>query len=444
MGDVVGVRGPFGTDWGLASLDGVDVVVVAGGIGLAPLRGAMRYLAENKSPERTVALRVGARLPDQIVFPDEIARWGEMGIDVAVTVDVADAGWTGHVGVVTQILAELPFDGAGAVALVCGPEIMMRFSARSLIDLGVTPENIRVSLERNMQCGIAMCGHCQLGPYLLCRDGPVVPYASARGGADHRERTMTSRPTLAVWKFASCDGCQLGILDCEDELLQLAQAVQIASFTEMTSAVIEGPYDVSLVEGSITTPDDADRILAVRAASGLLVTIGACATAGGIQALRNYANVGEYTSTVYAHPEYISTLAESSPISSYVPVDFELRGCPINRLQLIEVVTALLAGRRPVIPGYSVCEECKTAGNLCVLVAHGTPCLGPVNTRRLRRPLPGGEPRLLRLLRPGEHDEHRVAFEAARRSRPVRAGGVADVPDLQLRRDRVRKGESRA
>jgi len=177
VGDIVGVRGPFGTDWGLASLDAVDVVVVAGGIGLAPLRGAMRYLAENKSPERTVALRVGARLPDQIVFPDEIARWGEMGIDVAVTVDVADAGWTGHVGVVTQILAELPFDGEGAVALVCGPEIMMRFSARSLIDLGVAPENIRVSLERNMQCGIAMCGHCQLGPYLLCRDGPVVPYA---------------------------------------------------------------------------------------------------------------------------------------------------------------------------------------------------------------------------------------------------------------------------
>jgi coenzyme F420-reducing hydrogenase gamma subunit len=189
---------------------------------------------------------------------------------------------------------------------------------------------------------------------------------------------MTSRPTLAVWKFASCDGCQLSILDCEDELLQLVGAVQIASFTEMTSAVVDGPYDVSLVEGSITTPDDAERILAVRAASGLLVTIGACATAGGIQALRNYASVGEYTSTVYAHPEYISTLAESSPISAYVKVDLELRGCPINRLQLIEVVTALLAGRRPVIPGYSVCEECKTRGNLCVLVAHGTPCLGPV------------------------------------------------------------------
>jgi len=177
IGEVVGVRGPFGTDWGLESLEALDVVVVVGGIGLAPLRGAMRYLAENKSPSRRVALRVGARLPDQIVFPGEIARWKEMGIDVEVTVDVADSGWTGHVGVVTQILHELPFDGASAVALVCGPEIMMRFSARSLIDLGVRPENIRVSLERNMQCGIALCGHCQLGPYLLCRDGPVVPYA---------------------------------------------------------------------------------------------------------------------------------------------------------------------------------------------------------------------------------------------------------------------------
>jgi len=177
VGDIVGVRGPFGTDWGLESLDGVDVVVVVGGVGLAPLRGAMRYLAEHKSPKRAVALRVGARLPDQIVFPEEMERWREMGVDVEVTVDVADAGWTGNVGVVTQILAELPFDGAGAIALVCGPEIMMRFSARSLVDLGVAPENIRVSLERNMQCGIAMCGHCQLGPYLLCRDGPVVPYA---------------------------------------------------------------------------------------------------------------------------------------------------------------------------------------------------------------------------------------------------------------------------
>jgi len=185
-------------------------------------------------------------------------------------------------------------------------------------------------------------------------------------------------PTLAVWKFASCDGCQLSILDLEDDLFSLASDMKIASFTEMSSAVIEGPYDVSLIEGSITTKADAERILAVRAASKRLVTIGACATAGGIQALRNYADVGEYTSAVYAHPDYIDTLTTSRPISALVPVDFELHGCPINRYQLVEVITAQLSGRRPVIAGYSVCEECKSRGNLCVLVAHGTPCLGPV------------------------------------------------------------------
>ena len=187
-----------------------------------------------------------------------------------------------------------------------------------------------------------------------------------------------SRPTVAVWKFASCDGCQLGILDLEEDLFALVADVEIASFNEMSSAVIAGPYDLSLVEGSITTAADADRISAVRAVSHRLVTIGACATAGGIQALRNYAQIGEFTSAVYAHPEYIETLAESRPISAFVPVDFELHGCPIDRHQLVEVIAAQLAGRRPVIPGYSVCEECKARGNLCVLVAHGTPCLGPV------------------------------------------------------------------
>jgi coenzyme F420-reducing hydrogenase gamma subunit len=191
--------------------------------------------------------------------------------------------------------------------------------------------------------------------------------------------TVVSRPTLAVWKFASCDGCQLSLLDCEDELLAVVGAVQIAHFTELSRAVQEGPFDVSLVEGSITTADDIERIRAIRQASSLLVTIGACATSGGIQALRNYADVGEYTATVYAHPEYISTLAKSTPISEHVPVDFELRGCPIDRHQLLEVITACLTGRRPVIPGHSVCQECKGRGTVCVLVAHGTPCLGPVS-----------------------------------------------------------------
>ena len=187
-----------------------------------------------------------------------------------------------------------------------------------------------------------------------------------------------ARPKLAVWKFASCDGCQLTLLDLEDELLALAGAVELAEFREATSGVVEGPYDLSLVEGSITTPHDAARIQEVRRASKALVTIGACATAGGVQALRNFADVREFVAAVYASPEYISTLETSTPIAAHVPVDFELHGCPIDKRQLLEVVTAFLHGRRPGIPSTSVCFECKRRGNVCVTVAHGTPCLGPV------------------------------------------------------------------
>ncbi|MEW1908087.1 oxidoreductase [Kitasatospora sp. NPDC085895] len=197
------------------------------------------------------------------------------------------------------------------------------------------------------------------------------------------------RPTLAVWKFASCDGCQLTLLDCEDELLPLAGRVSISHFLEMSSAEgtgsrgpagLEGagPYDLSLVEGSITTDEDARRIRRIRAVSRRLVTIGACATAGGVQALRNFADVAEFRSAVYARPEYIATLGTSTPISAHVPVDFELRGCPIDRRQLIEVITAYLVGRKPGVPAHSVCYECKIRGTTCVTVAHGTPCLGPV------------------------------------------------------------------
>jgi coenzyme F420-reducing hydrogenase alpha subunit/coenzyme F420-reducing hydrogenase gamma subunit len=187
-----------------------------------------------------------------------------------------------------------------------------------------------------------------------------------------------SKPTLAVWKFASCDGCQLTLLDCEDELLDFSQTVSIAYFLEASSAMRPGPYDISLVEGSITTQADAERIRDIRAQSRRLVTIGACATAGGIQALRNFGDVAEFASVVYASPQYIGTLATSTPISAHVPVDFELRGCPIDRRQLLEVITALLAGRKPDIPDTSVCTECKRRGLTCVMVAHGTPCLGPV------------------------------------------------------------------
>jgi coenzyme F420-reducing hydrogenase gamma subunit len=186
------------------------------------------------------------------------------------------------------------------------------------------------------------------------------------------------KPRLAVWKFASCDGCQLSLLDCEDELLGVAGAVEVAYFLEASSAAVEGPYDLSLVEGSVTTEHDAERIREVRRVSRNLVTIGACATAGGVQALRNFANVRDFLSVVYASPEYVSTLDTSTPISAHVKVDFELHGCPINKRQLLDVITSFLHGRRPNIASTSVCTECKRRGNVCVMVAHGTPCLGPV------------------------------------------------------------------
>jgi len=186
------------------------------------------------------------------------------------------------------------------------------------------------------------------------------------------------RPKLAVWKFASCDGCQLSLLDCEDELLTVAGELEIANFPEASCAVVNGPYDLSLVEGSITTPHDAERVHKIRRVSKFLVTIGACATAGGIQALRNFKDVKEFISIVYAMPEYIETLKKSTPIADHIPVDFELRGCPINKQQLVEVISAFLNGRKPNTPPHSVCVECKRRGTVCVMVAHGTPCLGPV------------------------------------------------------------------
>ncbi|UCD17959.1 MAG: oxidoreductase [Candidatus Zixiibacteriota bacterium] len=186
------------------------------------------------------------------------------------------------------------------------------------------------------------------------------------------------KPKLAVWKFASCDGCQLSLLDCEDELLTVTGEVHIANFPEASRAVVRGPYDLSLVEGSITTSHDAERIHKIRRASKFLLTIGACATAGGIQALRNFTNVKEFISIVYANPEYIETLNKSTPIADHISVDYELRGCPISKYQLLEVISAYLNGRRPVIPTYSVCQECKTKGNICVMVATGAPCMGPV------------------------------------------------------------------
>lgn len=183
---------------------------------------------------------------------------------------------------------------------------------------------------------------------------------------------------LAVWKFASCDGCQLSLLDCEDELLAITDLVEIAYFLEASRAVLPGPYDVSLVEGSITTPEDAARLQHVRRVSKVLVAIGACATAGGIQALRNFADAGAYAAYVYPQPGLLATLAASTPIAEHVFVDYELRGCPISKAQLLELLGALLQGRKPNLPTYSVCIECKRRGVACVAVSQGVPCLGPV------------------------------------------------------------------
>ena len=190
--------------------------------------------------------------------------------------------------------------------------------------------------------------------------------------------TAAPKPKLAVWKFASCDGCQLTLLNCEDDLLGIADRLDIAEFREASRTVVQGPYDLSLVEGSITTARDAERIREIRNASKVLVTIGACATAGGIQALRNFKDVNEFISLVYPSPQYIDTLATSTGIANHVRVDFELRGCPIDARQLIEVIGAYLQGHRPRTPSHSVCIECKRGGTVCVMVAHGTPCLGPV------------------------------------------------------------------
>jgi len=187
-----------------------------------------------------------------------------------------------------------------------------------------------------------------------------------------------SKPTVAVHKFSSCDGCQLSILNLEDELLDLVGAIEIAYFLEATSAIQPGPYDIALVEGSVTTPHEVERLQKIRAESGIVVAIGTCATAGGIQSLRNFGVAAEMAEFTYDHPEYLDYLDTSTAISEHIPVDLEIWGCPLNKYQLLEAIVALLQQRRPNLPTHSVCLECKRQGTVCVMVANGTPCVGPV------------------------------------------------------------------
>ena len=247
------------------------------------------------------------------------------------------------------------------------------------------------------------------------------------------------KPTLAVLKFASCDGCQLTLLNCEDELLDVAGAVEIASFPEASRAVLAGPYDLSLVEGSITTPADAERIQQVRAASRFLVTIGACATAGGIQALRNFKDVDEFISVVYAQPEYIETLKTSTAIAEHVKVDFELRGCPIDRRQLLEVIGAFLRGRRPNVRGPQRVHRVQAGRDH---LRHGgarDPVPRAGDAGGMRRHLPVVRARLLRLLRPDGSAEHRRVVRLVAQARRGRSRSGSRVPHVQRQRRGVRK-----
>ncbi len=187
----------------------------------------------------------------------------------------------------------------------------------------------------------------------------------------------TGKPRVAVFKMASCDGCQLQLLDAEQALLELAEAIDIVNFAEASSHMEPGPYDVTLVEGSISTPEHLEQIREIRAHTKVLITIGACATSGGVQALRNTKDLGQFVRTVYPTPEYVRSLATSTPIADHVRVDLELTGCPVDRGQLLGALASLLAGAMPRVSNAPVCIECKRRGYVCVVVAKGEPCLGP-------------------------------------------------------------------
>ncbi|MCS7010160.1 MAG: hypothetical protein N2049_09570 [Anaerolineales bacterium] len=187
----------------------------------------------------------------------------------------------------------------------------------------------------------------------------------------------TNKPKVAVYKFSSCDGCQLSLLNLEDELLDLAEAVDIAYFLEARRAVKPGPYDIGIVEGSVTTEEEEKRIVEIRHECKFLIALGTCATAGGIQALRNFTSAPRLAEIVYPHPEYLHYLDKATPISAHVRVDLEIWGCPVNKYMVLEAISAFLQNRKPNFPGYPVCVECKRRGAVCVVVAKGIPCLGP-------------------------------------------------------------------
>ena len=190
--------------------------------------------------------------------------------------------------------------------------------------------------------------------------------------------TPIHKPSIAVYKFSSCDGCQLSILNLEDDLLELTNLIEIAFFLEARRRVLPGPYDIGLVEGSVTTEEEIEKIKEIRHDCKFLIALGTCATAGGVQALRNFGDVETFTQKIYAHPEFIQTLPTSSSISDHVHIDAELWGCPVDKFQVVGMITAVLQNRSPNLPDYSVCLECKRHGNICTMVTNGSACLGPI------------------------------------------------------------------
>lgn len=187
-GGVIGVRGPFGTHWPMVEAEGKDVVIVTGGIGLAPLRPAIYHLLANRDLYGEIVLLYGARSPEEMLFVKELEQWrGRFDVNVQVTVDVAKAGWLGNVALVTALIPNAPFDPYHTIALICGPEVMMRFTLIELKKRGIDDDRIFVSLERNMKCGIGHCGHCQFGPYFICKDGPVFRFEEIKKYFEIRE-----------------------------------------------------------------------------------------------------------------------------------------------------------------------------------------------------------------------------------------------------------------
>ena len=313
----MGVRGPFGTAWPVDQAHGHDVVLIAGGIGLAPIRPALYHVLLHRALYGRVVLLYGARTPRDMLFPKELREWrSRFDVVVDVTVDRATMEWQGAVGVVTKMVQRSPFDPQSAMAFICGPEVMIRYAAQALAAAGhVRVEHLRLhGAEHEVRGGrlrplpVRAVVRLQGRPGLPLRPDPAL--LRHAGGV----RWRRPKPKLAVFKFASCDGCQLSLLDCEDELLAVVGEVQIANFLEASREVVKGPYDLTLVEGSITTvarrrahPAGAQAVRASWSRSGPAPPPAAsrpCATS------RTCASSPR---AVYATPEYISTLERLDP-----------------------------------------------------------------------------------------------------------------------------------